>query len=93
MATINDDVETNFGAAVALAVGKLQEATAELARAKDVAFAAYGAAGNSWAALEGGDFGAPVAGGQAYYDAISGLLAELTNSNATIFKNRLDRGA
>ena len=92
MATINYDVETNFGAATALAVGKVQEAIATLQRTKDAAFAAYSVA-TDWAALEGGDFGAPVAGGQAYYDAISGLLAELTTSNATIFKNRLDKGA
>lgn len=92
MATINYDVETNFGAAVAIAVGKVQEAIATLQRTKDAAFAAYSVS-TDWAALEGGDFGAPTGGGQAYYDAISGLIAELTSSDANIFKNRLDRGA
>lgn len=93
MATVVYVTTANFGAKLAAAVGDIAEATAELGRIKDAAFAAYSAAGPNWNALEGGDFGAAASGGQAYYDALNGLYTALTTTNANAFRNQLDKGA
>jgi len=93
MATVGYVTTSNFGGTLAIEVGKVADATGFLGRLKDAAFAAYSAAGNSWAALEGGDFGADTGQGQAYYDAINGLYTALTTVNAVAFRNQLDKGA
>lgn len=91
MATVSYVTTAPFGGKLATAVGDIADATARLGRIKDDAFAVFSTA--SWVGLEGGDFGAGAGNGQAYYDAVSGLYAALTTSNANAFRNQLDKGA